>query len=91
MTKLVGVETPNGTFEQRELRKEAKMYVDMIRDGKNLSEREQTAAVSLARTTVMLALYGSKPAAILSLIHDKGYTEVTLADVEAVRDYVLSN
>lgn len=89
MSKLVGVETPNGTFEQRELRKEAKMYVDMIRDGKMLNAREQTAAVSLARTTVMLALYGSKPAAILNVIHDKGHTEVLLSDVEAVRNYIL--
>lgn len=70
--------------------KEAKLYVDMIRDGKMLNTREQTAAVTLARTTVMLALYGSKPAAILNVIHDKGHTEVLLSDVEAVREYVLS-
>lgn len=72
-----------------EIIKEAKVYVDMIRDGKMLNTREQTAAVTLARTTVMLALYGSKPAAILNVIHDKGHTEVLLSDVETVRNYVL--
>ena len=71
--------------------KEAKMYVDMIRDGKMLNTREQTAAVSLARVTIMLGLYGSKAEAILHVIHEHGHIEVTLADVEAVRDYVLSN
>lgn len=91
MSKLVGVKTPNGTFERRELRKEAKMYVDMVRDGKMLNTREQTAAVSLARVTIMLGLYGSKAEAILHVIHEHGHTEVTLADVEAVRDYVLIN
>lgn len=74
-----------------ELVKEAKLYVDMIRDGKMLNTREQTAAVSLARTTVMLALYGSKPEAILNVIHDKGHTEVLLSDVEAVRNYILES
>lgn len=74
-----------------EIIKEAKMYVDMIRDGKMLNTREQTTAVTMARTTVMLALYGSKPAAILNVIHAKGHTEVLLSDVEAVREYVLES
>lgn len=79
----------HGCIDVPAIVKEAKLYVDMIRDGKTLNTREQTAAVSLARTTVMLAIYGSKPAAILNVIHDKGHTEVLLSDVEAVRNYIL--
>lgn len=89
MSKTVGFETPNGTFEQRVLRKEANMYVDMIHDGKTLNTREETASISLARVTVMLALYGSKPEAILDVIHQRGWTDVTIDDVYEVRNYVL--
>jgi len=69
--------------------KEAKLYVDMVRDGKNLHTREQTDAVTLARVTVMLAVYGSKTESILMVVHEKGFPDVTLNDVEQVRQYVL--
>lgn len=48
-----------------------------------------TAAGALAKVCVMLTLYGSKPEAILAVIHDKGWDVVTLADVEAVRKFIL--
>jgi hypothetical protein len=48
-----------------------------------------TAAGALAKVTVMLTLYGSKPDAMLAVIHDKGWEVVTLADVEAVRKFIL--
>ena len=79
----------HGCIDVPAIVKEAKLYVDMIRDGKMLNTREQTAAVTLARTTVMLALYGSKPAAILYVLHAKGFEDILLSDVEAVRNYIL--
>lgn len=51
--------------------------------------KQDTAAGVLAKVTLMLTLYGSKPDAMLAVIHDKGWPEVTLADVEAVRKFIL--
>lgn len=48
-----------------------------------------TAAGALAKVCMMLTLYGSKPDAMLHVIHDKGWPAVTLADVEAVRKFIL--
>ena len=48
-----------------------------------------TAAGALAKVCMMLTRYGSKPDAMLAVIHDKGWPEVTLADVEAVRKFIL--
>lgn len=64
--------------------------INTVRSGElSFTECEPTAAVSLARVTAMLAVYGSKDEAILHVIHEKGHTEVTLADVEHVRAFVL--
>ena len=80
-----------GCIDVPVLIKDAKLYVDMIRDGKTLNTREETAAISLARVTVMLALYGSKPDSILDVIHQRGWTDVTIDDVYEVRNYVLES
>lgn len=80
-----------GCIDVPVLIKDAKLYVDMIRDGKTLNTREETAAISLARVTVMLALYGSKPESILDVIHQRGWTDVTIDDVYEVRNYVLES
>ena len=50
---------------------------------------QDTAAGCLAKVCVMLTMYGSKPDAMLAVIHDKGWEVVTLADVEAVRKFIL--
>lgn len=60
-----------------------------VASGNTSRAYEDTASACLARVTVMLGLYGSKPEAILNVIHDHGYVEVTLADVIAVRNRVL--
>lgn len=51
--------------------------------------KQDTAAGVLAKVTLMLTMYGSKPDAMLAVIHDKGWEVVTLADVEAVREFIL--
>jgi len=77
-------------MSRSQLADEACQLVTHSRNGSiSLTECEPTATVCLARVTIMLGLYGSKPDAILSLIHDYDYPEVTLADVEAVREFVL--
>jgi len=48
-----------------------------------------TAAGALAKVTVMLTLYGSKPDAMLAVLHDKGWGIITLDDVNAVRTFIL--
>ena len=64
--------------------------INTVRSGAlSFTECEPTAAVSLARVTAMLAVYGSKDEAILHVIHEKGHTEVTLSDVVHVRAFVL--
>lgn len=50
---------------------------------------EDTPSACLGRVTVMLGLYGSKPESILHVIHSHGHESVTLADVVAVREFVL--
>ena len=64
--------------------------INTVRSGElSFTECEPTAAVSLARVTTMLAVYGSKDEAILHVIHENGHTEVTLSDVVHVRAFVL--
>jgi hypothetical protein len=51
---------------------------------------QDNAADALAQVCVMLTPYGSKPEAMLSVIHDKGWPQVTLNDVQQVREFILT-
>lgn len=64
-----------------------KLIAEMMHEGTQVPS--DTAAGALAKVTVMLTMYGSKPDSMLALIHGKGWPEVTLADVEAVRKFIL--
>lgn len=76
------------SLEDLSLRNDAiKHITSMLAD--HVAIPHDTAAGALAKVTVMLTMYGSKPDAMLAVIHDKGWPDVTLADVEAVRKSIL--
>jgi uncharacterized membrane protein YebE (DUF533 family) len=75
------------SLEDLTLRNDAIALLRAMEPGKPLPQ--DTAAGALAKVTMMLTLYGSKPDAMLAVIHDKGWEVVTLADVEAVRKFIL--
>lgn len=77
------------SLEDLTIRNAAMAHVQKLRESGNYRIPHDTAAGVLAKVTVMLTLYGSKPDAMLAVIHDKGWPEVTLADVEAVRKFIL--
>lgn len=74
------------SLEDLTIRNEA---MRMIRLGGTIPPN--TAAGVLAKVCMMLTLYGSKPDAMLAVIHDKGWEVVTLEDVETVRKFILEN
>lgn len=43
----------------------------------------------LAKVGTMLVLYGSKDEALLNNMHERGFTDVTLEDVQQVRQFLL--
>lgn len=76
------------SLEDLTVRNQAIQYIkDMM--SLNYQISNTTAAGTLAKICVMLVPYGSKPEAILAVIHDKGWPEVTLDDVIAVRNFIL--
>lgn len=50
-----------------------------------------SAPGALAKVCLMLVPYGSKPDAIHAVIQDRGWTDVTIDDVHAVRTFLLEN
>jgi len=48
------------------------------------------APAVLAKVSVMLVPYGSKPAAILNNMHERGFTDVQFEDVQQVREFILT-
>lgn len=77
------------SLEDLTIRNDAMMLIDKLLN-EHVSIQHGTAAGALAKVCVMLTMYGSKPDAILAVIHDKGWPVVTLDDVEAVRNYILN-
>lgn len=76
------------SLEDLTIRNDAMKFItSMLVD--NVPIPHDTAAGALAKVCVMLTMYGSKPDAMLAVIHDKGWPVVTLADVEAVRTFIL--
>lgn len=76
------------SLEDLTIRNDAMGYIkDQITS--HISIPRDNAAGALASVCVMLTTYGSKPDAMLAVIHDKGWPVVTLADVEAVRTFIL--
>lgn len=78
-----------GCIDEPAIVTDACHLVNIALSGMPLSLCDDLPAVSLARATIMLTGYGSKPESILRVIHEHGHTVVTLADVEAVRNFVL--
>ena len=76
------------SLEDLAIRNDAiKLIKELSHDNQHI--KQDSAAGVLARVATMLTIYGSKPDAMLAVIHDKGWPEVTLADVEAVRKFIL--
>jgi uncharacterized membrane protein YebE (DUF533 family) len=75
------------SLEDLSIRNDAIKHIQNMEPGKPIPH--DTAAGALAKVTVMLTMYGSKPDAMLAVIHDRGWEVVTLADVEAVRKFIL--
>jgi hypothetical protein len=71
------------------IRTDAIEALTQLRDSPDYRLDPDTAAGALAKVTMMLTPYGSKPDAILAVIHDKGWEVVTLDDVNAVRTFIL--
>lgn len=76
------------SLEDLTIRNDAIALIDALGHN-NQHIKQDTAAGALAKVCVMLTAFGSKPDAMLAVIHDKGWEVVTLADVEAVRKHLL--
>lgn len=86
--QVVLVNNHINSLEDLTIRNDAIEYIQLMLNRHSVIPRG-TAAGDLASVCVMLTTYGSKPDAMLAVIHDKGWPVVTLADVEAVRTFIL--
>lgn len=86
--QIVLVDGHINSLEDLTIRNDAMAMISKL-SHHDVAIKQDTAAGVLAKVALMLTLYGSKPDAMLAVIHDKGWPVVTLADVEAVRKFIL--